>query len=207
MTENSNGAAPGGFSPSGRLIRAETARRVNDIDAYIQRVRDEATTLRTRAEQDYQAGYERGRQEGRAAGEAEASRLLIDTRLKVDRYLHRMERELAELLLTGIDRVLGGFDRRDLADRAIRQALSQMQEQHQLRLIVASDRVDEVRRLLAEMSQAEGSALRATVEADSRLAVDECVIASEIGFVNAGLAAQLAVLRQAIRDAAQADGR
>ena len=65
---------------------------------------------KTQAEEAASRLYEAERTRGYEDGKAEATRLITETTLKVDRYLQSIEPQVAKLAMSVVDRVLGNFE-------------------------------------------------------------------------------------------------
>ena len=78
---------------------------------------------KTEAEEAASRLYEAERARGYEDGKAEATRLITETTLKVDRYLQSIEPQVAKLAMSVVNRVLGNFDTRDLVAAAAAHAI------------------------------------------------------------------------------------
>ena len=138
-----------------------------------------------------------------SAGAIEASRLVRDTTLAVDRYLAKLESEIGALALGVVRRVLGELDIADVVARAAAQALSEFRQEKFVKVTVHPAAVDRVSTALAALSQEGGPAV--TVEPDPAVDQGACIVTSDFAVVEASIEAQLrafaADLRSRERDA------
>jgi type III secretion protein L len=131
----------------------------------------------------------KGYAEGRAAGATEASRLVHDTTLAVDRYLAKLEGEIGALAVGVARRVLGELDITDVVARAAAQALAEFRQEKFVKVTVHPAAVDRVSTALAALVQGNGAAV--TVESDAALDQGACIVASDFAVVDASIEAQL----------------
>jgi hypothetical protein len=116
-----NEALPTG--PGSRIIRAADAEAwERGVNFYLQ-VQQRAERVEADAIATYDAERARGYADGKAEGEREAARLVIETVAAVDRYLARLEQDVAGLAMSVIRRAIGELDVRDLVARAAAQAV------------------------------------------------------------------------------------
>src|SRR5215475_13311927 len=92
----------------------------------------------------YATAYAKGYAEGRAAGATEASRLVRDTTLAVDRYLAKLEGEIGALALGVVRRVLGDLDIAEVVTRAAGQALAEFRQERFVKVTFHPAAVDRV---------------------------------------------------------------
>jgi type III secretion protein L len=174
--------------PGSRIVRAPQAEAWQDGFEFLAAVRAVASRVDEEARATYAAAYERGYEEGRAAGAQEASALVRDTTLAVDRYLAKLENEIGALAMSVVRRVLGELDVKDLVARAAIQALTEFRQQKNLRVTVHPAAADRVRTAL------DACGLTATVESNSGLDEGACTVASDFAVVDAGIDVQLRAL-------------
>ncbi len=186
------------FRPRGRIVRAHEVKTWTTAQAYLEAAKREALRMRTdaarAAEDEKRQGFEEGRREGAEA----AARLLMETKASADRHLAAAEGQLVDLAMAVVQRVLGEFDVKDLMLKAVRHALARQRGDQPLSLYVSPEIAGQLRLQIAESFDGE-SMPPITVEADPKLKVGACRLASEVGFVELGLDAQLQVLHQGLR--------
>ncbi len=187
------------FRPRGRIIPAEEVQAWTTGQSYLAAAKREAERIRTETiaavEEEKRLGFELGRKDG---GEA-VTRLLAETSAGADRYLAEADGRLIDLAMAIVQRVLGDFDERELIIKAVHHALAKQRKDQRLTLYAAPDIIDQLGHRIAESF--DGDLLHLiTIEADPKLEVDQCRVASEIGFIELGLEAQLNALHQGLRD-------
>lgn len=178
--------------PGSRIVRAADAAAWVDGQRFLAAVREASDKVEENARAAYAAAYEKGYADGRAAGTIEASRMVRDTTLAVDRYLARLEKEIGVLALSVVRRMFGDLDVTDLVARAAAQALAEFRHEKNLRVTVHPAAVDRVNTAVAAFMQGNESAV--TVESDPALDEGACIVASPIAVVDASLDVQLRAL-------------
>lgn len=147
----------------------------------------------------YREGYEAGQSEGRQA----VLRSLIDTQTRASHYLEHMDREVAAIVIAMVERIIGQTPAEESTLMAARQALSRLRKHKNVRLQVPPTELERFRKELADLPSPTGEPGWLSVEADNHLQPHECVIATEAGYIRAGVDAQLENLRQTVFDSLQ----
>ncbi|MGO4723638.1 MULTISPECIES: type III secretion system stator protein SctL [unclassified Inquilinus] len=194
---------PGPAFRAGRpVLKAASLRQWHDATRFLAEAEAHAARLRAEADAAFADGKARGHAEGLAAGQQEAATLLTATGVQIDRYFAGLDQTLADLVQQTIERILGGFDRRELVLQAVAHGLRQARLDHAATLRVAPELVAALRDRLADPAQDLGDiARRVTVESDPGLAGDTCVMVTRYGHVELGIDAQLRALRDGLRRA------
>ena len=187
--------------PGSRIVRAAQVDVWQDAYRLLAAVREAAGKLEENARSTYAAAHAKGFAEGRSAGAIEASRLLRDTTLAVDRYLAKLESEIGALALRVVRRVLGELDVADVVARAAAQALAEFRQQKFLKVTVHPAAVERVSTALAALTQEGGATVM--VESDPALDQDACVVTSDIAVVEASIEAQLRAFANDLRSGAR----
>lgn len=165
--------------------------------------------LELRFEAGRQTGFDEGRlTERQAAQKIEHTRLkeqLASLVLKFDqetsRYLHDVEREIVELALAIAARVLRREAQADplLLTGAVRVALGQLARTTKAQLKVPASDVS----LWAEaIAHIPNLGMRPTVVADEGISAGDCLLETELGFVDLGIQSQLGEIEGNLFDAA-----
>jgi type III secretion protein L len=183
--------------PIGPVIKAAEAQSWIDGFAFRERARREADALiadtRAAYERRKREGFEQGRREGTAA----AAELLAETSARVDRYLAGVERELAELALGIVRKVVGELEASELVARLACEAIQGFRREHALTVTVAPENLELARRHLRAHDD---PPRQVAVEADPRLGPLDCRVESPYATVDAGLDAQLETARRELTE-------
>jgi type III secretion protein L len=187
--------------PGTRIVRAAQIDVWQDGYRLLAAVREAAGKVEENARNTYDAAYAKGFAEGRSAGAIEASRLVRDTTLAVDRYLAKLEGEIGGLALGVVRRVLGEFDVADVVARAAAQALAEFRQEKFLKVTVHPAAADRVSTALAALTRESGATV--TVESDPALDQGACIVTSDFAVVEASIEAQLRAFANDLRSGAR----
>jgi type III secretion protein L len=183
--------------PGSRIVRAAQVDVWQDAYRLLAAVREAAGKVEENARNTYAAAHAKGFAEGSSAGAIEASRLLRDTTLAVDRYLAKLESEIGALALGIVRRVLGELDVADVVARAAAQALAEFRQEKFLKVTVHPDAVERVSTALAALTQQGGATV--TLETDPALDRGACIVTSDFAVVEASIEAQLRAFANDLR--------
>ncbi|MEM8948507.1 MAG: type III secretion system stator protein SctL [Pseudomonadota bacterium] len=190
------------YRPRGRVIPADEIRAWETGKAFMTAATSEAERLKAEAVAAFDEAKKSGFEEGRTAGAESAARLLAETALRADRHLADADRQIVDLAMAVVRQVMGEFDVRQLTRNAVRHALSKQRQSQHLTLHVAPDMVEILRTDIDAQFAPEVRHL-ITVEPDPRLDPGQCRLASEIGFVDLGVDAQLKAIHQGLVEGLQ----
>jgi type III secretion protein L len=198
-----DGAAPGPgdrpiFAPAGRIVRAKDIAAWHEGDGYIAAATAEARGIITRAEAERDQLIEAGRREGERAGAAAITARTADVTQHLDRFLARSEDWLAELIVDTVERILGRLNSRKATLSAAATALRAFRHARRLSVRVPPADVAWVEEGLKEALEPALQALL-VIQPDPQLGPGRCIVASEFGLVEAGIAEQVAALRNGLR--------
>jgi type III secretion protein L len=177
--------------PGSRIVRAAQAGAWQDGFELLAAASKAASQIEENAQSTYAAAYKKGYEEGRAAGTEEASRLVRDTTLAVDRYLAKLESDIAALAMGVVQRIFGDFDVADLVARAATQALTEFRQEKNLKVAVHPAAADHIRTALEPLTH---RGLAVTVETNPALNEGACIIASDFAVIDASVDVQLRAL-------------
>lgn len=179
----------------GPIIRAEDLGAAHDGDAALAAAKREAEELRAGAKAARDVERRRGLEEGRRSGKKEAAALIAETALKGDGYLADLEARIAEIVLEAVNAILDSFEPRERALLTACQAIHKARGETTLKVKVPPCLVDDLRRRLEDRLEAEVAEERVKVLGDPALRLGDCILANELGFVDASIETQLAALR------------
>ncbi|MGY8678330.1 type III secretion system stator protein SctL [Bradyrhizobium sp. UFLA05-153] len=143
----------------------------------------------------YKRERQRGHAEGLNAGAGEMAQLIARAAAEVARRKAVLEQELPQLVMEIVSELLGAFDPGDMLVRTVRHAIGRKYGSGPVCLHVAPMQADEIAREFAACDGREGRP-QVRIEADPALSPQECVLLSEFGNVDLGLAAQLRALHR-----------
>lgn len=202
--------AVAGEQKAAETVIEEARNRAAEV---LQRGAEEAAAARVRAVAE---GLDQGYREGVGAARAELAAALAlvqqiaqDGKALRDRLLAGCEREIVELVIGGVEAVLGAQVRAnpELVTETVRRALDRAGAQNLVRIRVSPQ---DQALVAAWVSERSGDAPAWEVDSDGTIGVGGCVIDTEAGQVDARLDAQVAqiarTLRAAVPESPAADG-
>ena len=159
----------------------------------------DAYRLMAEVKQIYASERERGYADGMAAASEEAAKLVSQTVAQVDRYLASLDKEVGELALGIVRRILSEFDDAELVARATYRALTDFREAKAIRIKVHPSVEPKVKEMLATRigENAHGAPL-VTIETDEDLSEESCVLSTEFAVIEATVETQLAAIAEAM---------
>ncbi|MER8402085.1 type III secretion system stator protein SctL [Mesorhizobium sp. M0306] len=184
--------------PYARILRAAEVRAVQDGHAFLDEARRDAQQLRDAARRAYAAEYALGYDDGKAQGDAEATRLVSETAVKVDRYFSGLESEVVGLAVDIVRRILGEFDVGALVAKAARQAVTEIRRARYLKVRVHPASIERVRNELDAVLRESDLGMTVEIDADDALAPDACIVSTDFAVVDASIDAQLKAIAAAI---------
>ncbi|WP_376705130.1 type III secretion system stator protein SctL [Mesorhizobium sp. ISC25] len=185
-------------SPYARILRAAEVRALQDGHAFLDEARRDAQQLRDAARRAYAAEYAQGYDDGKAQGDAEATRLVSETAVKVDRYFGGLESEVVGLAVDIVRRILGEFDVGALVAKAARQAVTEIRRAKYLKVRVHPASIERVRDELDAVLRESDLGMTVEIDADDALAPDACIVSTDFAVVDASIDAQLKAIAAAI---------
>jgi type III secretion protein L len=191
-----NRRQPADGPTTGSVLNARDVKAWQDAFEFLNHAEKQIAEEKTQAEETASRLYEAERTRGYEDGKAEATRLITETTLKVDRYLQSIEPQVAKLAMSVVDRVLGNFDTRDLVAAAAAHAIVDLRREKGLTVSVHPDVVDSVSKEFARLGLS--GRIEVTIEGNPALDRTACIIASDLAVVDASVKTQLAAIAAAI---------
>ena len=146
-----NRQQPADGPTTGSVLNARDVKAWQDAFEFLNHAEKQIAEEKTQAEEAASRLYEAERARGYEDGKAEATRLITETTLKVDRYLQSIEPQVAKLAMSVVNRVLGNFDTRDLVAAAAAHAIADLRREKGLTVTVHPDVVDSVSKEFARL--------------------------------------------------------
>jgi type III secretion protein L len=191
-----NRRQPADGPTTGSVLNARDVKAWQDAFEFLNHAEKQIADQKTEAEETASRLYEAERARGYEDGKAEATKLIAETTLKVDRYLQSIEPQVAKLAMSVIDRVLGNFDTRDLVAAAAAHAIVDLRREKGLTVSVHPDVVDSVSKEFTRLGVRDR--MEVTIEGNPSLERTACIIASDLAVIDASVQTQLAAIASAI---------
>ncbi|WP_028350688.1 type III secretion system stator protein SctL [Bradyrhizobium murdochi] len=167
-------------------------------ERHLQRVRGWGLTA-------YKRERARGRADGFKSGAEEMSRLIAQATSALAQRKAILEQELPQLVMEIVSDLLGTFDPGEMLVRTVRHAIEQKYGSAEICLHVSPLKADALAREFATCDGQEGRP-KVRVDPDPALTTEQCVLWSEFGNVDIGVAAQLRALRLGLGLPSKEDG-
>ena len=113
-------------------------------------------------------------------------------------YFTGIEKQVTDIVMTAVRRILGEFGDVDLVVRAVRNVLHTAGSEKWLSLRVAAAQADAVKARVGEILAAYPAATFIEVIGDNRLSSTACILKSEMGLVEASVDVQVQALQDAL---------
>ncbi|KRQ97097.1 nodulation protein NolV [Bradyrhizobium jicamae] len=180
--------------PLGPLIPAAELKIWHDAAHALAAAERHLQRARGWARKAYERERARGHAEGVKAGAEEMARLIAQAACELAQRKAVLEQELPQLVVEIVSDLLGAFDPGEMLVRGVRYAIEQKYKSTEVCLHVPPLKAD---LLASEFAACDGRDGRPNVriEPDPALTADQCVLWSEFGNVELGIAAQLRALR------------
>jgi len=185
-----------GGATTGSVLNARDVKAWQDAFEFLNHAEKQIADEKTKAEEAASRLYESERVRGYEDGKAEATKLITETTLKVDRFLQSIEPQVAQLAMSVVQRVLGNFDTRDLVAAAAAHAIEDLRREKRLTVTVHPDVVDSVSKEFARLGVSKR--MEVTIEGNPTLDPTACIIASDLAVIDASVKTQLAAIAAAI---------
>lgn len=185
-----------GGATTGSVLSAKDVKAWQNAFDFLNEAEKQIAEQKKQAEETASGLYASERARGYEEGKAEATSLIAETTLKVDRYLQSIEPQVAKLAMSVVHRVLGNFDTRDLVAAAAGQAVADLRREKRLTVTVHPDAVDSVSREFARLGVSTG--MEVTIEGNPTLDPTACIIASDLAVIDASIKTQLTAIATAI---------
>lgn len=185
-------------APTGRVIRAAEAEAWQSGYAFLDAAKRESTRLRDAARLAYANNAAQGYQDGKAEGDAEAARLVNETVVKVDRYLASLDKDVVDLALDIVRRVLGEFDVSALVGKAAARAISDIRRAKYLRVTVHPSAAAAVQAEMRDRVGDNSLGINIEIITDSSLSPAACIVSTDIAVIDASIEAQLNAIAAAM---------
>lgn len=185
-----------GGAATGSVLNARDVKAWQDAFEFLNHAEKQIAEQKTEAEEAASRLYESERARGYEDGKAEATKLITETTLKVDRFLQSIEPQVAQLAMSVVQRVLGNFDTRDLVAAAAAHAIEDLRREKRLTVTVHPDVVDSVSKEFARLGVSKR--MEVTIEGNPTLDPTACIIASDLAVIDASVKTQLTAIAAAI---------
>lgn len=189
------------IDPSLKIIPKEALDRLYDANEIIDKARKVALEVERKAKEDYDKRYQEGYEVGVEEGKSEYTFKIMEMVTAQLDSLEGLEKQLVEVVINAIAKVIGEIDRDDLIVRVVRQGLNAVRGEKRILIKVSLNEEVAVREdLKAFLLSADGSSGYIEVLGDPNLRSGDCILETPMGVVEASLSSQLKILNKSLRE-------
>ena len=181
--------------PQNKIIKAEDAWAVKTAREALAAGNARRQEIESAALAAFEAEQRRGYFEGREQAKIEQSGNMIDIIGRTVDYFAKVEAQMVDLVLEAVRRIINDFDDRQKIEKVVGNCLSLVRNQQQITIKVHPDRAAQIRQDIHRFQAKFPAIEQIEVIHDNQLAIDACVIESDIGRVEASLSGQIEALR------------
>jgi type III secretion protein L len=184
--------------PINKVIKAHDAWAVKTASEALAAGNARRQEIESAALAAFEAEQRRGYLEGREQAKLEQSGNMIDIISRTIDYFAKVEAQMVDLVLEAVRRIINDFDDRKKIEKVVENCLSLVRNQQQIMIKVHPDRAKEVQEGIHNFRRRFPAIEQIEVVQDNHLALDACVIESDIGRVEASLSGQIEALRSTL---------
>lgn len=184
--------------PGQRLLRSQDYQSYLSAQALVDAARVQAAEIVQEARAVYEQQQALGWQAGMEQARREQAVLIHQTQLQCQGYYRTVERQMSEVVLQAVRKILHDYDQVALTLKVVREALSLVSNQKQVTVRVPPEQVQAVRDQIARVHKDFPEIGYLEISADARLDQGGCILETEVGIIDASLDGQLEALSRAI---------
>ncbi|MGF1526666.1 MAG: type III secretion system stator protein SctL, partial [Candidatus Competibacterales bacterium] len=178
-----------------KIIQQAKLQSKKIIDDAKKQIEQERKKIEVEREVERKKGYQKGMEEGKA----QIAEQILKNSHEINQHLLKIEKEIADIVIIGMRKVLGSFDDAEVVSKVVGQAFRELGEQQRVTIRVSPELVDHLREAVQKLLQQSGQTNQAVdIIADHRLGSRGCVLESAAGTIDAGVETQLKVFERFI---------
>jgi type III secretion protein L len=169
------------------VLPKEAFEPVEAASALLERAREEAARIVEEARAEFQSERKRGYEEGLAQARLEAVGRLLEENNLLERKILGIERELTEVVVTCVRRLVDGFGDREKAENLVRAALRQMRREKKAELRVSPAQHAQMKASIGDIAKEFPELELVDVVEDATLVAPQVIVETSIGRVEGDL--------------------
>lgn len=182
--------------PSCRVMKAKDYATYLEAEQIINTAREQARQIAEQAKEAYEQEKERGYEDGLDESKVEQAEQMLKVVSRTINYLSDVEQTMADILLSGVKKIIGEFDQEQLAVSLVRNALQHVRNEKQVSIRIPPSQYNMVKARLNDILADYKGVGFIDLVADPRLSTGDCIMESEIGVVDASVDVQLRALQK-----------
>lgn len=184
------------LDPTCRVLKADDYVVYLEAQEIIKAAQQQATEIVEEAHKAYEHEKKRGYQDGIAESKAEQTEHMLKVVSRTINYLSDIEDTLANILMSGVKKIIGEFNQEELAISLVKNALQHVRNEKHVTIRIPPAQYSAVQaRLNIILAEYKGVGFLDLV-ADPRLSAGDCIMESEVGVVDASVNVQLMALQK-----------
>ena len=184
------------IDPSCNVLKAEDYAIFLEAQDILETARQQAADIINDAKGAYQQEKERGYQDGIDESKIDQSDQMLKVVSRTITYLSEVEQSLADILLSGVKKIIGEFDQEYLAVGLVKNALQHVRNEKQVTIRIPPSQYNMLKAKLNDILADYKGVGFIDLVADQRLSTGDCIMESEIGVVDASVDVQIKALQK-----------
>lgn len=186
------------LSPEQRVVKADDYKRLVSYEQLLKELelkdkRREQEVLAAKA-----AALRAGFQQGKEQANAELAAQLLDFTVKMNHAIANVERQLVDVVIHAVRKVIHDFDDAQLVSSAVERGMELVRGSQKLIIRVNPQMYDSV---AAKINAMQDTSRQIEIVGDAHLKATECILESDIGIVNASAEQQLEAVTRSLQRA------
>lgn len=160
----------------------------------------DALATRTKIIEEAKIAFEeekkRGYREGHEEAKLEQSSNMLEIIGKTVDYFARVEAQMVDLVMDAVRRIINDYDNRERIIQVVKQSLAMVRSQKNISIRIHTENFDMMNSTVAELKELYKNIEQIEIISDHQMAIDACIIESDIGKVEASMSGQIDALRK-----------
>ena len=184
------------IDPACNVLKAKDYAIYLEAQEIIDIAQQQAADILNQAQEAYRQEKERGYQDGVDESKVDQSDQMLKVVSRTITYLSDVEQSLADILLSGVKKIIGEFDQEQLAVNLVRNALQHVRNEKQVTIRIPPSQYNMVKARVNDILADYKGVGFIDLVADQRLSTGDCIMESEIGVVDASVDVQIKALQK-----------
>ncbi|WP_067518761.1 HrpE/YscL family type III secretion apparatus protein [Endozoicomonas ascidiicola] len=184
------------LDPSCKVLKANDYVEYLEADEIMQAAHQQAEKIKEEARQAYEDEKKRGYKEGMTKAREDQTDHMLKVVSRTINYLSDIEDTLANILLSGVKKIIGEFNQEELAVNLVKNALQHVRSEKHVTVRIPPAHYSAVQARLNEILADYKGVGFIDLVADPRLSAGDCIMESEIGVVDTSIEVQLKALQK-----------
>ncbi|WP_422134874.1 HrpE/YscL family type III secretion apparatus protein [Endozoicomonas sp. ALD040] len=184
------------IDPSAKVLKSQDYADYLESEEIVSKAREHAREILEQSRQAYEKEKQRGFEEGLAEGKVDQAEQMLKVVSRTINYLSEVEKALADILMSGIKKIIGEYDQEELAVSLVKNALQHVRNEKQVTIRIPPSQFKMVKARLNEILGEYKGVGFIDLVSDERLSTGDCIMESDIGVVDASVDLQIKALQK-----------